>query len=63
VLGGEPLRERLLMWWNFVARTAAEIEAAAAGWQAGDLGTVGDYRGQPLAAPALDVARLLRRAR
>ncbi|HZR53700.1 MAG TPA: pirin-like C-terminal cupin domain-containing protein [Streptosporangiaceae bacterium] len=28
VLGGEPFGERLLMWWNFVARTAEEIVAA-----------------------------------
>jgi len=63
LLGGEPLRERLLMWWNFVARTPAEIEAATLAWQAGDFGAVGGYRGDPLPAPALDVARLLRRAR
>jgi quercetin 2,3-dioxygenase len=63
LLGGEPLRERLLTWWNFVARTPEEVEAATASWQAGEFGAVGGYRGDPLAAPALDVARLLRRAR
>jgi quercetin 2,3-dioxygenase len=60
LLGGEPLGETLLMWWNFVARTPAEIAAAAAGWQAGEFGEVGGYRGEPLAAPPLDIARLLR---
>ena len=35
LLGGVPLGERLLMWWNFVARTPQEIAAAVAGWQRG----------------------------
>ena len=58
VLGGEPLRERLLMWWNFVARTPAEIVAATAAWQTGEFGPVGGYQGDPLPAPALNAARL-----
>ncbi len=60
LLGGVPLGERLLMWWNFVARTPEEIAAAAAGWQQGMFGEVGGYTGAPLAAPPLDVARLSR---
>lgn len=28
LLGGEPFPEPLLMWWNFVARTRAEIDGA-----------------------------------
>jgi quercetin 2,3-dioxygenase len=60
LLGGEPLGEQLLMWWNFVARTPEEIEAATAGWRAGEFGQVGGYRGEPMPAPALDVARLRR---
>lgn len=31
LLGGVPLGEPLLMWWNFVARTPPEIAAAVAG--------------------------------
>jgi hypothetical protein len=62
LLGGEPLREQLLMWWNFVARTPEEIGAATAAWRAGEFGSVGGYRGEPLPAPALDVT-LLRRPR
>ena len=58
LLGGEPLGEPLLMWWNFVARTPEEIGAAAAAWRAGQFGPVGGYDGDPLAAPPLDVARL-----
>jgi redox-sensitive bicupin YhaK (pirin superfamily) len=36
LLGGEPLDEPLLMWWNFVGRTREEIEMACAQWQAED---------------------------
>jgi len=53
VLGGVPLDERLLMWWNFVARTPAEIAAAAADWRAGRFGTVADYDGEPMPPPPL----------
>jgi quercetin 2,3-dioxygenase len=60
LLGGKPLGERLLMWWNFVARSPEEIAAATAAWRAGDsrFGQVGGYQGDPLPAPALDPARL-----
>ena len=58
LLGGRPLGEKLLMWWNFVARTPAEIAAATAGWQAGQFGQVGGYDGAPMPTPPLDVARL-----
>src|SRR5580692_2777493 len=60
LLGGEPLREQLLMWWNFVARTPEEIAAATASWQADEFGRVGGYSGDPMQAPPLDVARLRR---
>jgi redox-sensitive bicupin YhaK (pirin superfamily) len=62
LLGGVPLGERLLMWWNFVARSPEEIEAAVAGWREGGFGTVADYDGDPLPAPPLDAVRLSRRA-
>jgi quercetin 2,3-dioxygenase len=51
------------MWWNFVARTPAEIEAAAASWRAGEFGAVGGYQGEPLPAPPLDAARPRARVR
>jgi redox-sensitive bicupin YhaK (pirin superfamily) len=53
LLGGVPLGERLLMWWNFVARTPDEIQAAVADWDAGRFGEVGGYAGDPLKAPPL----------
>jgi quercetin 2,3-dioxygenase len=36
VLGGPPLGEDLVMFWNFVARTRAEAAAAVAQWNAHD---------------------------
>jgi quercetin 2,3-dioxygenase len=60
VLGGVPLGEPLLMWWNFVARTPEEIASATAAWRAGEFGPVGGYQGDPLPAPPLDAARLRR---
>jgi redox-sensitive bicupin YhaK (pirin superfamily) len=32
LLGGRPFSESLFMWWNFVARTRAEIDAAYEDW-------------------------------
>jgi redox-sensitive bicupin YhaK (pirin superfamily) len=42
LLGGEPFDEPILMWWNFVARSRAEVEAATRTWNARDprFGTV-----------------------
>jgi redox-sensitive bicupin YhaK (pirin superfamily) len=53
VLGGVPFAERLLMWWNFVARTGEEIAQAREDWAAGRFPEVHGYPGAPLAAPAL----------
>jgi quercetin 2,3-dioxygenase len=53
VVGGVPLGERLVMWWNFVARSAAEITAARDAWAAGKFGQVRGYAGEPLPAPPL----------
>ena len=36
LLGGTPFPEAIVMWWNFVARTAQELSAARASWQSGD---------------------------
>ncbi|WP_159610677.1 pirin family protein [Glutamicibacter sp. JC586] len=34
LIGGEPLNEDILMWWNFVGRTHEEVLAFRAQWQA-----------------------------
>lgn len=64
LLGGVPLEEDLVMWWNFVARSHEEIVAARDEWQAGSdrFGTVPGGQ-EPLPAPALPTTRLLPRPR
>ncbi|MDR0225132.1 MAG: pirin family protein [Burkholderiaceae bacterium] len=53
VIGGEPLDEPILLWWNFVARTGEEIAEARAQWEAEALpGHAGVRRfGPPLDSP------------
>jgi len=55
VLGGEPLTDEILMFWNFVGYSKAQIAQAWRDWQAGDprFGSVPGHNGQPMAAPAL----------
>ena len=36
LIGGAPFTEAILMWWNFVARTRAEITDAHRAWTAAD---------------------------
>ena len=36
LIGGTPFPDRLLMWWNYVARTQDEISEAHRAWSAGD---------------------------
>jgi redox-sensitive bicupin YhaK (pirin superfamily) len=36
LLAGVPFEQRPLMWWNFVARTREEMDAAYDAWQSGD---------------------------
>lgn len=51
LLGGVPFPEELLMWWNYVARTRAEIAAAHRAWTEG-----GDRFGPVASAlPRIDV--------
>jgi redox-sensitive bicupin YhaK (pirin superfamily) len=32
LIGGEPLQDKLMMWWNFVARTQEELSEAYSDW-------------------------------
>ena len=68
LLGGPPFGERILMWWNFVARDHDEVVAHRARWEA--LLDGGDGDGfrlpqddplDPLHAPPLPNARMTRR--
>lgn len=54
LIGGAPFGERIVMWWNFVARTHEEIDHARTQWQAGMMfGEVHGYAGPRLDAPPL----------
>ncbi|MGD8574032.1 MAG: pirin family protein [Gammaproteobacteria bacterium] len=55
LLGGEPFAESIVLWWNFVARNAAEIRQAKEEWQAASsrFGDVVGYPGPRLQAPEL----------
>ena len=67
LLGGEPLGEQIVMWWNFIGRSHEEVVAFRAQWQAeviegtdagGRFGAIPGYDGAPLPAPALPNVRL-----
>jgi quercetin 2,3-dioxygenase len=48
LLGGEPLGERLVMWWNFIGRSHDEIADFRDAWQR----QVAEHRdGRPGATP------------
>lgn len=52
LLGGEPLGEDILIWWNFVGRDRAEMARYVADWNAGRaFGEVRGYPGERVAAP------------
>ena len=62
LIGGTPFDEAPLIWWNFVARTQAEIEQAAADWNAGRrFGDVPETTLARVPAPATEGLRLKRR--
>ena len=54
VIGGEPLGEKIQMWWNFVARSKEEITEAWRAWQAHDTDRFG---GVPTDLPRIDAPR------
>jgi redox-sensitive bicupin YhaK (pirin superfamily) len=71
LIGGAPLGEQIVMWWNFVARSHEEIVALREQWQTeviggttrtGRFGVVDGYDGSPLPAPELPNVRLRPRA-
>lgn len=60
LLGGVPLGEKLLMWWNFVAHAGRDRRRYSR-VRAGEFGPVGGYQGDPLPwYPPTDAARLRR---
>lgn len=64
LLGGVPFEEEIVMWWNFIGRTHAEIEAMRKAWMDGsDYGTVDSFGGRTLPAPPLPDVSLRPRGR
>jgi redox-sensitive bicupin YhaK (pirin superfamily) len=62
IIGGVPFGEDILLWWNFVARRAEEIEAATRDWNSDQrFGTVKGSPSPRLLAP--DIAGLHLRER
>ena len=55
LLGGEPMGEDVLLWWNFVGRSGEEMQRARTEWEAQDarFGSVKGYDGPRIAAPEL----------
>src|SRR6266852_179909 len=53
LFGGPPFPEKILMWWNFVARTPEEIAQARSDWQSHERFGEVRYRGPRIDAPPL----------
>lgn len=61
LIGGTPMGEEILIWWNFVARTREEIEAATRDWNEGRrFGEVRGARSARLVAPDIGGLQLRR---
>ena len=67
LLGGEPFREDIVMWWNFVGRSHDDIEQARTDWEKRDLERFPDITGhtveERIPAPPLPGVRLKPRRR
>ena len=62
LIGGEPLGEQIVMWWNFIGRSNDDVVAAREAWEGGPerFGVVEGYVGPVprIPAPALPGVRL-----
>ena len=67
LIGGVPLGEQIVMWWNFIGRSHEEIVQFRTDWQSdviaggndnGRFGVVRGYDGRALPAPELPAVRL-----
>ena len=72
LIGGVPLGEQIVMWWNFVGRSHEEVVAFREQWQAdvigranpdGRFGHVDGYEGGPRALPAPELPNVRLRPR
>ncbi|BES72238.1 pirin family protein [Marinobacter nanhaiticus D15-8W] len=55
LLGGEPVEDEILMWWNFVGYSKSEIAQAQREWEQGSdrFGSVPAYEGERLMPPPI----------
>ncbi len=55
LIGGEPFKSEIILWWNLVARTTEEIREACEQWMNHDsrFGEIPDYQGARLIAPVM----------
>ncbi len=55
LLGGAPFEEKIIMWWNFIARSQEEIVSMREHWNLSheDFGTIVDDIGEWIRAPEL----------
>jgi quercetin 2,3-dioxygenase len=66
LIGGEPFDEQIVMWWNFIGRSHAEIAEMRATWNRSDGGRFGVVPGDDdgrLLAPLLPTTPLKSRGR
>jgi redox-sensitive bicupin YhaK (pirin superfamily) len=65
LLGGVPLGEEIVMWWNFVGRSHEDLVAMREAWQAGSerFGHVDGYVGDPRRLPAPELPHVVLRPR
>ncbi|WP_030671348.1 pirin family protein [Streptomyces rimosus] len=65
LLGGTPFEEEIVMWWNFIGRSHADIARAREEWMAAGnrFGEVRGYDGDRLPAPELPMVALKPRGR
>ncbi len=59
LLGGTPVQERIMMWWNFVGYDTQTLQQAVSDWNNGDIrfGTIENEPREPLPAPQYPVSR------
>ena len=65
LLGGAPLGEQIVMWWNFVGRSHDDVAQQRADWMARSsrFGEVPGYVGDPSWLPAPELPNLRLRPR
>ena len=58
LLGGAPVQEKIMLWWNFAGYNSQSLQQAASDWNSGNarFGVIGNESREPLPAPLYPVA-------